>query len=204
MVICLSDMRSIPACAGEPLAPSCRTARGKVYPRVCGGTAPNRNWHPQETGLSPRVRGNRTARTPPRPPTRSIPACAGEPLPVSGLARCAGVYPRVCGGTRRRLAARPRRRGLSPRVRGNPATARCVFPTPGSIPACAGEPPQPTPPVDVYGVYPRVCGGTPSRCLVRSSIYGLSPRVRGNPVLDSVGPEDVGSIPACAGEPDGQ
>ena len=39
-------------------------------------------------------------------------------------------------------------------------------------------------------VYPRVCGGTCHR-------PGLSPRVRGN---RSVVP-DMGSIPACAGEP---
>ena len=30
--------RSIPACAGEPPAPSRRASAGRVYPRVCGGT----------------------------------------------------------------------------------------------------------------------------------------------------------------------
>ena len=29
---------SIPACAGEPLAPDSCTSKPAVYPRVCGGT----------------------------------------------------------------------------------------------------------------------------------------------------------------------
>ena len=29
---------SIPACAGEPFRANCIIRRGRVYPRVCGGT----------------------------------------------------------------------------------------------------------------------------------------------------------------------
>ena len=51
--------RSIPACAGAPIWPTCMPSIMKVYPRVCGGTmiesASRVNW----TGLSPRVRGHR-------------------------------------------------------------------------------------------------------------------------------------------------
>ena len=71
--------RSIPACAGEPVA-SRRLPTGlRVYPRVCGGTAVAGVVvaHPQ--GLSPRVRGNQTLESPPLVCYRSIPACAGEP-----------------------------------------------------------------------------------------------------------------------------
>ena len=75
-----ADFRSIPACAGEPTGALGGAKTGKVYPRVCGGTAAAaaiRRWC---KGLSPRVRGN--------PPwgcrgifhSGSIPACAGEPL----------------------------------------------------------------------------------------------------------------------------
>ena len=51
-------------------------------------------------------------------------------------------------------------------------------------------------------VYPRVCGGThsPTHSIVLT--LGLSPRVRGNPSRSVGHPQMLGSIPACAGEPD--
>ena len=70
----------------------------------------------------------------------SIPACAGEPsscLPVGNFNR---VYPRVCGGTRRRSPHPEPTEGLSPRVRGNLVADVAAYATAGSIPACAGEP----------------------------------------------------------------
>ena len=70
-------------------------------------------------GLSPRVRGNQVDRAARQNGERSIPACAGEPSLSFLSVVLAEVYPRVCGGTRRRRMVRRRRRGLSPRVRGN-------------------------------------------------------------------------------------
>ena len=52
------DRRSIPACAGEPTSAAGALLRGRVYPRVCGGTR-LKNWDGAVyAGLSPRVRGN--------------------------------------------------------------------------------------------------------------------------------------------------
>ena len=51
-------------------------------------------------------------------------------------------------------------RGLSPRVRGNPPPHASALATPGSIPACAGEPRLLAPGCIPHRVYPRVCGGT--------------------------------------------
>ena len=91
--------RSIPACAGEPPFPPPGCPPGRVYPRVCGGTAALRNCHQLFSGLSPRVRGNRHCVPPRGGWGGSIPACAGEPdCPVSHRADTR-VYPRVCGGT---------------------------------------------------------------------------------------------------------
>ena len=110
---------SIPACAGEPHRRIIRRPGKRVYPRVCGGTAPAHHPAAWQAGLSPRVRGNLCQAAYQAAGTRSIPACAGEP----GLSRCCRrsvwVYPRVCGGT-----------------------FFSDFPPPdlGSIPACAGEP----------------------------------------------------------------
>ena len=51
------------------------------------------------------------------------------------------------------------------------------------------------------GVYPRVCGGT--MCITWNPWFemGLSPRVRGNPRSGRDWNGEIGSIPACAGEP---
>ena len=94
------------------------------------------------------------------------------------------------------------------------------MPVTGSIPACAGEPPEPAvtglqlglsprvrgniqpmlPPAQLK-VYPRVCGGTICAGSLGPLATGLSPRVRGNPDKEYVSAVGVGSIPACAGEP---
>ena len=57
-------------------------------------------------------------------------------------------------------------------------------------------------PAATVGVYPRVCGGTYFEAWFLTFRNGLSPRVRGNPVQIRVTETPVGSIPACAGEPD--
>ena len=132
----------------------------------------------------------------------SIPACAGDPHRVVSSGRVQRVYPRVCGGTFE-LVLHPRlAEGLSPRVRGNPAQARSENRVPRSIPACAGEPPCPLRQHGLCAVYPRVCGGTPEPCKPITTNRGLSPRVRGNPSGGAAPYMLVGSIPACAGEPD--
>ena len=153
------------------------------------------------SGLSPRVRGNRRVYPDKCGMCGSIPACAGEP--PDDCHRRAGhrVYPRVCGGTRRRRTRTGQQRGLSPRVRGNQAVAALRYAHQGSIPACAGEPSRSSRSAVRMAVYPRVCGGTKVYPRVCGGTSGLSPRVRGNPVGKSNTAIRVRSIPACAGEP---
>ena len=88
-------------------------------------------------------------------------------------------------------------------MRGNPRSfqPRCL--PPGSIPACAGEPPARQPSDRSSWVYPRVCGGTDIQTTGSHRGGGLSPRVRGNHVSNERRHHNVGSIPACAGEPVG-
>ena len=52
-----------------------------------------------QRGLSPRVRGNPSGLATWLFEKRSIPACAGEPLPLRAPGTAMTVYPRVCGGT---------------------------------------------------------------------------------------------------------
>ena len=51
-------VRSIPACAGEPMRSRIGRKSASVYPRVCGGTISPYARLMEQEGLSPRVRGN--------------------------------------------------------------------------------------------------------------------------------------------------
>ena len=168
---------------------------------MCGGTAPTQEKQTMRSGLSPRVRGNRSAGDAAHEWWRSIPACAGEPVRGSVLKYAGAVYPRVCGGTQGWPVIPPTRRGLSPRVRGNHGGYQGNPSHQGSIPACAGEPAGRAARRMPGGVYPRVCGGTIVKSVSRAACTGLSPRVRGNPTGNPPPTYPVGSIPACAGEP---
>ena len=168
---------------------------------MCGGTCTAKPLKIPFDGLSPRVRGN------PHHPglafgrKGSIPACAGEPAFEEYRRTPLSVYPRVCGGTAQDVAQLAGRKGLSPRVRGNPGRDRHPAGNARSIPACAGEPRERALRNALARVYPRVCGGTPLTGMLLRQSPGLSPRVRGNPrAMRGVGRLD-GSIPACAGEP---
>ena len=107
----------------------------------------------------------------------------------------------MCGGTARLLADAHGDAGLSPRVRGNLAGNADNRRAGRSIPACAGEPRLADPRGQRAAVYPRVCGGTVDGGLGARIVRGLSPRVRGNLDIAVQGPQQMRSIPACAGEP---
>ncbi len=133
-------LRSIPACAGEPIQRILSPPERRVYPRVCGGT-PRPNFPPPAWGgLSPRVRGNLAVSKREGVNPGSIPACAGEPQQPRLHGQPNPVYPRVCGGTPTPARPGAAKWGLSPRVRGNPSKTACTTRPGGSIPACAGEP----------------------------------------------------------------
>ena len=191
----------IPACAGEPAAGCPGLHLGRAYPRVCGGTGTAGLPVAAILGLSPRVRGNLNTPGIAATMMRPIPACAGEPTALSSRGRSRRAYPRVCGGTCGREATLVAAEGLSPRVRGNHSIAIVVSGSSGPIPACAGEPPTPSPSSRRPWAYPRVCGGTPNTSNPKPNGRGLSPRVRGNPLELHEYPADFGPIPACAGEP---
>ena len=173
----------------------------RVYPRVCGGTSPVWSSIVSAVGLSPRVRGNHNTGYLLLLLSGSIPACAGEPGASSSQYCARGVYPRVCGGTKRGSHFDKPLLGLSPRVRGNHDLIASATSIIGSIPACAGEPPTRYPTRPAQWVYPRVCGGTIRICSHWCAIAGLSPRVRGNRSPRHRRGDPDGSIPACAGEP---
>ena len=151
---------SIPAGAGEPDAMCSRRKTIGVYPRGCGGTAPELSGSSYPLGLSPRVRGNLVADLCQAGDQGSIPAGAGEPGRSPCIRAACTVYPRGCGGTRLTLLTASFPRGLSPRVRGNPRRSWSCPHRVGSIPAGAGEPLADRCRPGWRQVYPRGCGGT--------------------------------------------
>ena len=154
---------------------------------------------PHRPGLHrPPHRRNRTVEQ----ALRSIPACAGEPAIFLLPMIATGVYPRVCGGTPCSPACTSSAPGLSPRVRGNRRHLRAFHRRLRSIPACAGEPHVARRVHHRHLVYPRVCGGTMRMRRRPRPLQGLSPRVRGNRRRRRNGLRCMGSIPACAGEPE--
>src|SRR6266568_4399002 len=152
-------------------------------------------------GRSPRARGSHAGQRALHIPDGSIPACAGEPRtkpPPPSLRR---VDPRVRGGAIARIRALAFARGRSPRARGSLRDRNDRGSARGSIPACAGEPwtrwtRRPAPPVD-----PRVRGGASCVRYGRTREYGRSPRARGSQNGGGGQRLTLGSIPACAGEP---
>ena len=193
---------SIPAGAGEPFGDGPSRTFRRVYPRGCGGALSFDFRSFCGMGLSPRVRGSQF------PPTEvvairgSIPAGAGEPVRQRVSRRSRGVYPRGCGGAREKWNRAMVDEGLSPRVRGSQKMFPYDFERDGSIPAGAGEPPDPGFALRPIWVYPRGCGGANSHDFGRGQIRGLSPRVRGSPSGNDRDNEAPGSIPAGAGEPE--
>ena len=173
----------------------------RVYPRVYGGTCISCLTECKSRGLSPRVRGNHARLAAPHVRAGSIPACTGEPRTWPGIGWPRRVYPRVYGGTPDHVPPLHPVRGLSPRVRGNPLRGRLGMHRARSIPACTGEPCIRRPYSRSYGVYPRVYGGTTGARAAAGGQAGLSPRVRGNHVGRYPEPDQLGSIPACTGEP---
>ena len=178
------------------------TRSGRVYPRVCGGTARADVQEWRGWGLSPRVRGNPLFPCLSRRARGSIPACAGEPSGYHDPHDHAGVYPRVCGGTSRLHTEVETEQGLSPRVRGNPTPYGLRETHSGSIPACAGEPKIGVSTTTDARVYPRVCGGTAKWHAWHMARRGLSPRVRGNQDFWRWGGDVGGVYPrVCGGNP---
>ena len=139
-VMLLGPLGPIPACAGQPESAAEARPQTRAYPRVCGATISSKNFPGIECGLSPRVRGNRIHRLPPKGWAGPIPACAGQPEGFVPTAQSAGAYPRVCGATCSMRINPAGAEGLSPRVRGNPPAQVRKLLRAGPIPACAGQP----------------------------------------------------------------
>ena len=192
---------SVPARAGEPASCLQTRSSARVYPRACGGTRIRYFRAKFHKGLSPHVRGNRSAHGTAASNLGSIPARAGEPQKAIEPRPFDRVYPRTYGGTVPFAVATAPVAGLSPHVRGNLLAGRPARSNLGSIPARTGEPRQGTCSPRMSGVYPRTYGGTVPVPVFPLLSPGLSPHVRGNRMPAHRVRTRLGSIPARTGEP---
>ena len=169
----------IPACAGNTkLVPDFRRSE-RDHPRVCGEhvlAASRSAWTP---GSSPRVRGTLGGRVVAAVRRGIIPACAGNTESTTKNILPPEDHPRVCGEHHMVSSSFSSRSGSSPRVRGTLALSRNAVPSPGIIPACAGN---------TVAAVRGVC-----------ELGGSSPRVRGTQLRSHGRLFDAGIIPACAG-----
>ena len=196
-----ASRRSIPACTGNPLVYGRAPAAPRVYPRVYGESLHATRTSAAVHGLSPRVRGIHLYCVPTDLSNRSIPACTGNPRGFDLVRYVLRVYPRVYGESAALCAPAAVCRGLSPRVRGIPHRPRLHRRRRGSIPACTGNPPAGQARRRRARVYPRVYGESVRRHADEAFTRGLSPRVRGIRHGRRRGGQQIGSIPACTGNP---
>ncbi len=171
---------TIPAYAGKPTPPTPEANKTWDYPRVCGETRSTDTFCNRFAGLSPRMRGNRSALQALRWGQRTIPAYAGKPQSRFKLRKLNRDYPRVCGETWGFLQGLVVFLGLSPRMRGNRYSGSTLVAEQGTIPAYAGKPSWQLRKRKRKRDYPRVCGETFTHSVLAAIVEGLSPRMRGN------------------------
>ena len=134
-----TNVRFIPACAGNTPLQSMPASRFPVHPRVCGEHITIMPDAQTLNGSSPRVRGTPILEGDTLYVMRFIPACAGNTSHPRPLTSSNTVHPRVCGEHRNRQKSNTVAAGSSPRVRGTPMRRRARADLNGFIPACAGN-----------------------------------------------------------------
>ena len=153
-------------------------------------------------GRSPRGRGSLHDHQHTAGSERSIPAWAGEPVAIARELPGARVDPRVGGGAHDGELECCGIKGRSPRGRGSRDGSARWRGRAGSIPAWAGEPPNPDAGTRSHRVDPRVGGGAAIMIGKVAGNNGRSPRGRGSHFFRPTTANWSGSIPAWAGEPE--
>ena len=215
--------RFIPARAGNRPTRSGARFTAPVHPRACGEQWTRPSHQACLSGSSPRVRGTEHMAVCRYPPSRFIPARAGNSGSAPRPSAPPAVHPRACGEQCSRNGLKAIAGGSSPRVRGTgfPPGRAGVTQTPAGgssprvrgtaslasqndrdqrfIPARAGN--RPLRPLIHHRtpVHPRACGEQAAPNGVRSASIGSSPRVRGTVHFVDLGPSVGRFIPARAG-----
>ena len=154
------DRGSIPAYAGDPIAPLALPRPMRVYPRLRGGSSIRPSVPSPPCGLSPPTRGIIQIHSAGVGLLRSIPAYAGDPVVAVAKIRAGRVYPRLRGGSLNHARGLLNVTGLSPPTRGILGVKPEMLLRQGSIPAYAGDPSRRLGCPPKWWVYPRLRGGS--------------------------------------------
>ena len=192
-------LRFIPACAGNAGTSPASTARHSVHPRMRGERGLVGVLKPPGGGSSPHTRGTHDVCLIDTPPSRFIPAYAGNARRRRCPSRPVSVHPRIRGersGNGKRLI---RSIGSSPHTRGTRIPIPLPSPKIRFIPAYAGNANWLCAYWRTSSVHPRIRG---ERQFARqNTLYakGSSPHTRGTPGTMRRQPYPVRFIPAYAG-----
>ena len=145
------------------------------------------------------MRGTRRGVRPRRHQRGIIPACAGNTSKVDFKRLLARDHPRVCGEHAVSAGTKVLDAGSSPRVRGTQRPRHPLAFATGIIPACAGNTIAPSRGSARLWDHPRVCGEHRRQKHDAAANLGSSPRVRGTPDTVHEDVNELGIIPACAG-----
>ena len=196
-----TNVRSIPAYAGDPQTGAPYPAPTWVYPRLRGGSLGDLARQSRRQGLSPPTRGIPSRWRVATMRMRSIPAYAGDPSSSRTFLGQRRVYPRLRGGSAPGASRIPIIPGLSPPTRGIHLGTLFAVANIGSIPAYAGDPARRHPHRRILRVYPRLRGGSSTSSGRAGSAMGLSPPTRGIHRHCCKLRGNNRSIPAYAGDP---
>ena len=189
----------IPACAGNTPRqyPLPRPARD--HPRMRGEHQVLRHRSSSSLGSSPHARGTHLYDRLRRFGPGIIPACAGNTDKPNRMPEKFRDHPRMRGEHVDRILLFSCARGSSPHARGtHPVHIRPRM-VPGIIPACAGNTAAVSAVTCVVRDHPRMRGEHFIIHAHRGSYRGSSPHARGTPVVDAEIVDQLGIIPACAG-----
>ncbi len=190
----------IPAGAGETAIGNVISKASKVDPRGGGGDNVINLGDAAKSGGSPRGRGRQAILAACARRYGWIPAGAGETQLVEHLVYTERVDPRGGGGDAARGPHRLDQAGGSPRGRGRRDAAISRAKLFGWIPAGAGETWASSTSASRWRVDPRGGGGDTNGTPGAVPVKGGSPRGRGRQAGELILADDIGWIPAGAGE----
>ena len=192
----------IPAYAGNTRIRFQPTPEPWDHPRVCGEHATGASTQVNCTGSSPRMRGTPAVTEATNNTARIIPAYAGNTPAACWKSWQAWDHPRVCGEHRDRRQRATTMTGSSPHMRGTLRDRDRDVPFVGIIPAYAGNTFCSLLLSSSNGDHPRICGEHKWLRAVPSALAGSSPHMRGTLKIVIVRGDQVGIIPAYAGNTD--
>ncbi len=192
-------LRFIPACAGNAWPATCSWITWPVHPRMRGERFTPSVTSARYVGSSPHARGTLHSIATRHPPTRFIPACAGNAASALPPHRAAPVHPRMRGERTARIFPRAYARGSSPHARGTPDVRHLGTVKTRFIPACAGNARHINLEPLAGTVHPRMRGERAPATLPIEASFGSSPHARGTQPLEPCHSLCRRFIPACAG-----